>query len=50
MDGIAGLAIIVGTVISAIIWIVIAWRAMRAHERIADAQEQIARKTDENNY
>ena len=29
---------------SAIFWMVVGWRAMRAHERIADAAEQAARK------
>jgi uncharacterized membrane protein len=27
-----------------IFWMVVGWRAMRAHERIADAAEQAARK------
>jgi len=35
------LAVIVG-ILSAIFWMVIGWRAMRAHERLADAAEHIA--------
>jgi uncharacterized membrane protein len=33
---------------SAIFWMVVGWRAMRAHERIADASEEAARKFREN--
>jgi uncharacterized membrane protein len=29
---------------STIFWMVVGWRAMRAHERIAEASEQAARK------
>lgn len=29
---------------SAVFWMVVGWRAMRAHERLADAAEQAARK------
>ena len=32
---------------SAIFWMVVGWRAMRAHERIAEASEQAARKLRE---
>ena len=38
----AGLAVLVA-LISAIFWMVVGWRAMRAHERIADAAERAAR-------
>jgi hypothetical protein len=31
------------TIIVTVLWIVIGWRAMRAHERLADAVESIAR-------
>jgi uncharacterized membrane protein len=34
---------------SAIFWMVVGWRAMRAHERIAEASEQAARKVRDNN-
>jgi len=39
--------ITVAGVVSAIFWMVVGWRAMRAHERIADAAEQTARKLRE---
>jgi uncharacterized membrane protein len=35
---------ILAAIFSAIFWMVVGWRAMRAHERIADAAEQAARK------
>ena len=41
MEGLAGLAILFG-IASAIFWMVVGWRAMRAHERIADASEKTA--------
>jgi uncharacterized membrane protein len=31
-----------------IFWMVVGWRAMRAHERLADASEQAARSLREN--
>ena len=39
----AGFAIL-AAILSAIFWMVVGWRAMRAHERLADAAEQAARK------
>jgi len=39
--GLAILAVIVG-ILTAIFWMVVGWRAMRAHERLADAAEHIA--------
>ena len=36
-------ATIVG-VVSALLWLYIGWRAMRAHERLASAAEQMARR------
>jgi uncharacterized membrane protein len=42
----AGFAILAG-IFSAIFWMVVGWRAMRAHERIADASEQAVRKLRE---
>ena len=38
---------ILAAIFSAIFWMVVGWRAMRAHERIADASEQAARKLRE---
>ena len=43
VQGWAVLAALFG-IASAIFWMVVGWRAMRAHERIADAGEQAARK------
>lgn len=43
---IAELAVLIG-IITGIFWMVIGWRAMRAHERIANAAEQAARKLRE---
>jgi uncharacterized membrane protein len=37
----ACLAIVLG-VVTTILWLVIGWRAMRAHERLADAHERLA--------
>jgi uncharacterized membrane protein len=46
---IQGLAVLVALfgIASAIFWMVVGWRAMRAHERIADASEQAVRKMRE---
>jgi uncharacterized membrane protein len=40
------LAFLVGlaAVATAIFWMVVGWRAMRAHERLADASEQAIQK------
>ncbi len=35
--------------VSAIFWMVVGWRAMRAHERLADAAEYSARVQGSNN-
>jgi hypothetical protein len=43
---VSGFAILAAT-FSAIFWMVVTWRAMRAHERIADAAQQAARKMRE---
>jgi uncharacterized membrane protein len=45
-EGLAALAVLaaIAAVISAIFWMVVGWRAMRAHERIADATEQAIQK------
>lgn len=37
----------VAAVLSAIFWMIVGWRAMRAHERLADAAENHARKFKE---
>jgi len=34
-------------ILSALFWMFVGWRAMRAHERLADAAEQAVRKTRE---
>lgn len=39
--------VILGAILSTIFWMVVDWRAMRAHERIADAAERAARKMRE---
>ena len=41
MEGFAVLAIIFG-IVTTILWLVIGWRAMRAHERVADAHVRLA--------
>ena len=46
MQGLAVLVTLFG-IASAIFWMVVGWRAMRAHERIADAAEETARKSRE---
>jgi len=42
-EGLAVLAVL-AAIASAIFWMVVGWRAMRAHERIADASEQAVQK------
>jgi uncharacterized membrane protein len=46
----AGLMLIAGffSVLVSLIWLYIAWRAMRAHERLAAAADQIARNDTKN--
>lgn len=44
--GTVTLALLFG-VVTTVFWMVVGWRAMRAHERIADASEQAARKLNE---
>ena len=41
LDGMAGFLILVG-IATTIFWMVVGWRAMRAHERIAEASEKTA--------
>ena len=43
MSFLAFVAVIWGLFIT-IFWLVVAWRAMRAHERLASAAEELARK------
>ena len=45
MDGLTILSILFGFA-TAIFWMVVGWRAMRAHERIADSSEKIAHASD----
>jgi uncharacterized membrane protein len=42
-QGFAMLAVLAG-IATAIFWMVVGWRAMRAHERIAEASEQALRR------
>lgn len=46
IQGIQGLAIlaILWGVFTAIFWMVVGWRAMRAHEKLADSVEWLARQ------
>jgi uncharacterized membrane protein len=46
VQGFAILAVFAG-IVSAIFWMVVGWRAMRAHERLAEAAEQANRKLRE---
>ncbi len=46
VQGLAVLAALFG-IASAIFWMVVGWRAMRAHERIADVSEEAARRLRE---
>jgi uncharacterized membrane protein YciS (DUF1049 family) len=50
-SGLAVTAVLAGlfSIAMAVFWMVVGWRAMRAHERIADATEQTARKSREGN-
>jgi uncharacterized membrane protein len=41
MEGLAVLAVIFG-IVTTVLWLVIGWRAMRAHERVAEAHERLA--------
>lgn len=36
--------VILGAVISAVFWMVVGWRAMLAHERLARAADHLARR------
>ena len=47
MQGLAFKMALIGLV-TTIFWMVVGWRAMRAHERIADAAERTARVSREN--
>jgi len=46
--GLGGLAILIALwgIFVTIFWMVVGWRAMRAHEKIADHIEDIARRPD----
>jgi hypothetical protein len=43
MGALAMLAVLWGLAVT-VFWMVCAWRAMRAHERLAESLEQISRK------
>lgn len=47
MGFLAFVAIVWGLFVT-IFWLVVAWRAMRAHERLASAAEELARKNQPN--
>lgn len=36
---------LLAAVITTLFWMVVAWRAMRAHERLAEALQDMARRT-----
>jgi uncharacterized membrane protein len=43
MEGLAVLVMLFG-IFTGIFWMVVGWRAMRAHEKLADSVEQVARR------
>ena len=43
MEGLTVLALLFG-IFTTILWLVIGWRAMRAHEKIADSVEWLVRQ------
>jgi len=45
--GLVGLFAVLAGIFTAIFWMVVGWRAMRAHERLAAATEHIARTSRE---
>lgn len=45
MEDLAILAFLFG-IFTTILWLVIGWRAMRAHEKLSDSVEQIARQSN----
>lgn len=45
VEGLATLAVL-WAVFTAIFWMVVGWRAMRAHEKLSDSVEQIARQSN----
>ncbi len=49
IQGMQGLAVLafLWALFTAILWLVIGWRAMRAHEKIADLLEWIARQQNQ---
>ena len=44
LQALALIPVLIG-VATAVFWMVVGWRAMRAHERLADAAERRARQT-----
>jgi hypothetical protein len=42
---IMGALAILGAIASAVFWMVVGWRAMLAHERLANAAEHLARRS-----
>ena len=43
MEGLAVLVMLFG-IFTGIFWMVVGWRAMRAHEKLADSVDQVARR------
>jgi len=44
LGGVFGAMIVLGGVILTIFWVVCAWRAMRAHEKLAESVQELCRK------
>ena len=47
LQGLAVLVMLLG-IFSTIFWMVVSWRAMKAHEKLADAVEQLTRRQTAN--
>ena len=50
MEGLQGITILVMLlgIFSTIFWMVVSWRAMRAHEKLADAVERLTQRQASN--
>ncbi len=47
LQGLAVLAMLLG-IFSTIFWMVVSWRAMKAHEKLADSVERLTRRETDN--
>ena len=47
LQGLAVLVMLLG-IFSTIFWMVVSWRAMKAHEKLADSVEQLTRRQTAN--